>query len=280
MSERKRTWLITGVSSGLGRALAEAVLGRGEVVIGTLRKSEQAAEFEALAPGRAIAMLLDVTDKSRVPDAVTQAIQAAGGIDVVVNNAGYGLSGAAEEVSDSEIRHQMETNFFGLVAVTQAALPFMRAQKRGHVVNISSVAGYKGILGMSIYSASKFAVEGFSEGLAAEAGHLGIKVTIVEPGAFRTRWSSNDAIVRSARVIEDYAPTAGAVRAGLAKMHGHQENDPAKGATAIITAVDSQHPPLRLPLGADSVLYLREKLTGMTQELAAWEAVSVATRFG
>lgn len=279
MSERKRAWLITGVSSGLGRALAEAVLSRGEVVIGTLRKREQTAEFEALAPGRAHSMLLDVTDKSRVRDAVTRAIQSAGGVDVVVNNAGYGLSGAAEEVSDAEIRQQMETNFFGLVAVTQAALPFMRAQKSGHIVNISSVAGYKGILGMSIYSASKFAVEGFSEGLAAEVGHLGIKVTIVEPGAFRTRWASNEAIVRSARVIEEYAPTAGVVRAGLARMHGHQENDPAKGAQAIIAAVDSQQPPLRLPSGADSVQYLRDKLTGMAQELAAWEAVAVATRF-
>jgi len=279
MNERKRTWLITGVSTGLGRALAEAVLSRGEAVIGTLRKREQLAEFEALAPGRAIAKLLDVTDRERVYAGVTQAIQAAGGIDVVVNNAGYGLSGAAEEVSDSEIRHQMETNFFGLVAVTQAALPFMRAQKRGHVVNISSVAGYKGILGMSIYSASKFAVEGFSEGLAAEAGHLGIKVTIVEPGAFRTHWASNSAIVRSARVIEEYAPTAGVVRAGLAKMDGHQENDPAKGAIAIIAVVDSPHPPLHLPLGSDSVRYLRDKLAAMTQELAAWEAVSVKTGF-
>lgn len=279
MNERKRTWLITGVSTGLGRALAEAVLSRGEVVIGTLRKREQLAEFEALAPGRAIAKLLDVTDRERVYASVTQAIQAAGGIDVVVNNAGYGLSGAAEEVSDSEIRHQMETNFFGLVAVTQAALPFMRAQKHGHIVNISSVAGYKGILGMSIYSASKFAVEGFSEGLAAEAGHLGIKVTIVEPGAFRTHWASNSAIVRSARVIEEYAPTAGVVRAGLAKMDGHQENDPAKGAIAIIAVVDSPHPPLHLPLGPDSVRYLRDKLAAMTQELAAWEAVSLNTGF-
>lgn len=279
MNERKRTWLITGVSTGLGRALAEAVLGRGEIVIGTLRKREQQAEFAALAPGRALTTLLDMTDRKQVHTRITQAIQAAGGIDVVVNNAGYGLCGAAEEVSDAEIRHQMETNFFGLVAVTQAALPFMRAQKRGHIVNISSVAGYKGIHGMSIYSASKFAVEGFSEGLAAEAGHLGIRVTIVEPGAFRTQWASNSAIVRSVRVIEDYAPTAGVVRAGHAKMDGHQENDPAKGAIAIIAAVDSTHPPLRLPLGADSVRYLRDKLAAMTQELAAWEALSADTRF-
>lgn len=279
MSERKRTWLITGVSSGIGRALAEAILRRGEVVIGTLRRKEQLAGFEALAPGRAFACQLDVTDKANVHTVVTRAIEAAGGIDVLVNNAGYGLSGAAEEVSDAESRHQMETNFFGLVEVTQAALPFMRAQKRGHIVNISSVAGYMGIRGMSLYSASKFAVEGFSESLAAEAAHLGIRVTIVEPGAFRTNWSSNTAIVRSAKVIADYAPTAGAIRTGLEKMDGHQENDPAKGAEAIIAAVNAENPPLRLPLGADSVRYLREKLAAVAKELDTWESVASSTRF-
>jgi NAD(P)-dependent dehydrogenase (short-subunit alcohol dehydrogenase family) len=279
MSDRARTWLITGVSSGLGRALAEAALRRGDVVIGTLRKQEQLAQFEALAPGRAHACQLDVTDQAEVQPVVSRAIDAAGGVDVVVNNAGYGLAGAAEEVSGAEMRHQMETNFFGLVAVTQAALPFMRAQKRGHFVNISSVAGYKGILGMSLYSASKFAVEGFSEGLAAETAHLGIKVTIVEPGAFRTNWSSGAAIVRAARVIDDYAPTAGMVRAGLEKMDGHQENDPARGAEVIIAAVDAERPPLHLPLGADSVRYLREKLAAMNTELDAWEAVASSTRY-
>jgi len=279
MSDRPRTWLITGVSSGLGRALAEAVLRRGEAVIGTLRKKEQMAEFEALAQGRAHACQLDVTDKANVHSLVTRAIDASGGIDVVVNNAGYGLAGAAEEVSDAEMRHQMETNFFGLVEVTQAALPFMRAQRRGHVVNISSVAGYKGIVGMSIYAASKFAVEGFSESLAQETAHLGIKVTIVEPGAFRTNWSSSTAIVRADKVIDDYAQTAGMIRAGLEQMNGHQENDPAKGAAAIMAAVDAERPPLRLPLGADSVRYLREKLAAMNAELDAWEEVASSTGF-
>jgi NAD(P)-dependent dehydrogenase (short-subunit alcohol dehydrogenase family) len=279
MSDRPRTWFITGVSSGLGRALAEAALGRGDVAIGTLRKQAQLAEFEALAPGRAHGCLLDVTDQAELRPAVTRAIEAAGGVDVVVNNAGYGLAGAAEEVSDAEMRHQMETNFFGLVAVTQAALPFMRANRRGHFVNISSVAGYKGIVGMSIYSASKFAVEGFSESLAAETAHLGIQVTLVEPGAFRTNWSSSAAIVRAARVIDDYAPTAGMIRAGLEQMSGHQENDPAKGARAILAAVDAERPPLRLPLGADAVRYLRDKLAAMTAELDAWEGVASSTRF-
>lgn len=279
MSERSRTWLITGVSSGLGRALAEAVLQRGEVVIGSLRKPEQVAQFEALAPGRAFGCLLDVTDKANVHAVVSRAIEAASGIDVVVNNAGYGLAGAAEEVNDAEARQQMETNFFGLVAVTQAALPFMRAQRRGHFINVSSVAGFKGVVGMPIYSASKFAVEGFSESLAAETAHLGIKVTIVEPGAFRTNWSSNTAIVRSAKTIEDYVPTAGMVRAGLEYMDGRQENDPVKGAQAIISAVDAENPPMRLPLGADSVGYLREKLAAMAAELEAWESIASNTRF-
>lgn len=279
MSARSRIWLITGVSSGLGRALAEAALKQGDTVIGTLRKADQLAEFEALAPGRATGCLLDVTDKANVHALVTRAIEAVGGIDVVVNNAGYGLAGAAEETSDAELRQQMETNFFGLVAVSQAALPFMRANRRGHFVNISSVAGYKGIVGMSIYSASKFAVEGFSESLAAETAHLGIKVTIVEPGAFRTNWSSNNAIVRSARVIEDYAVTAGVVRAGLEHMSGHQENDPAKGARAILAAVAAENPPLRLPLGADSVRYLRDKLAAMSAEIDSWEAIASDTRF-
>lgn len=279
MSESSRVWFITGVSTGLGRAIAQEALARGEHVIGTLRKAEQLAEFEALAPGLAHGCLLDVNDKANVHSTVTKAIEAQGRIDVLVNNAGYGLAGAAEEVSGAEIAHQMDTNFTGLVAVTQAALPFMRAQKSGHIVNISSVAGYKGIPGMSIYAASKHAVEGFSEGLAYEAAHLGIKVTIVEPGAFRTNWSSNSAIIRSAKVIDDYAPTAGMVRSGLSHMDGVQENDPVKGARAIMTAVNAEQPPLRLPIGADSVKYLRETLAAMSAELDAWEAVASDTAF-
>jgi len=279
MADRTRTWLITGVSSGLGRALAEAVLRRGEVVIGTLRKKEQLAEFEALAPGRAHACQLDVTDSDKVHATIVRAIEAAGGVDVLVNNAGYGLAGAAEEVSDAEMRHQMETNFFGLVEVTQAALPFMRAQKRGHVINIASVAGFMGIAGMSIYSASKFAVAGFSEALAGEAGHLGIKVTIVEPGAFRTNWSSQTAIVRAAKVIADYEPSAGKLRMGLDYLDGRQENDPVKGAEVIIQVVNAEKPPLHLPLGGDAVGHLRRKLTAMSAELDAWAVPASSTKF-
>lgn len=279
MAERRRIWLITGVSSGLGRALAEAVLERGEVVIGTLRKPEQLAEFEALAPGRAFACQLDVSDPDQVHPVIRAGIERAGGVDVVVNNAGYGLAGAAEEVSESEMRHQMETNFFGLVEVTQAALPFLRAQRRGHIINISSVAGYKGIPGMSIYSASKFAVEGFSEALVGETTALGIRVTIVEPGGFRTRWASDSALVRADRIIEDYTASSGAIRTGLSQMNGVQQGDPAKGARAIIAVVDADEPPLRLPLGPDSVHNLRKKLRSMSAELDTWEGLASSTDF-
>jgi NAD(P)-dependent dehydrogenase (short-subunit alcohol dehydrogenase family) len=270
-------WLITGVSSGLGRSLAEAALARGDSVIGTVRQPGKAEAFEALAPGRSKACLVDLADGARVAPAISAALENAGGVDVVVNNAGYGLAGAVEEVSEAEARHQMETNFFGLVAVTQAALPFLRGRGGGHVVNISSLAGFQGILGMALYSASKFAVEGFSEALAAEAGHLGIRVTIVEPGAFRTNWSSNAAIVRSKRVIDAYAASAGRVRAGLTKLDGRQSGDPAKAAQAILSVVDAPNPPLRLPLGADAVAALGQKLASMTKELEQWRAVAEAT---
>jgi NAD(P)-dependent dehydrogenase (short-subunit alcohol dehydrogenase family) len=276
--DRKRVWLITGVSSGFGAALAEAVLARGEVVIGTLRRAEQLAAFEARAPGRAFACQLDVTDRERVGTVIGAAIERAGGIDVVVNNAGYGLVGAVEEVSDPETRRQMETNFFGALEVTRTALPYLRCQRHGHVVNVSSLAGVIGMQGMAIYSASKFALEGFSEALAAEGRPLGIRVTIVEPGGFRTRWASSDALVRADRVIEEYTPTAGAVRAGLERFDGQQGGDPGKAAAAIIAAVDSTDPPLRLALGPDAVERIRAKLTGMLRELDAWEAVSRDTQ--
>jgi len=279
MGDGKRIWLITGVSSGLGRSLAEAVLARGEMVIGTMRKPEQLPGFEALAPGRAFGCRLDVTDRDRVQSVIRESIERAGGVDVVVNNAGYGLAGAAEEVNDAEMRHQMETNFFGLVGVTRAALPFMRAKARGHVVNISSVAGYMGISGMAIYSASKFAVEGFSEALAGETAALGIHVTIVEPGGFRTRWASDNAIVRAARVIDAYSASSGAIRTGLSRMDGVQQGDPDKAALAIIAAVEAENPPLRLPLGPDSVKFLRHKLSGMLEELATWESLASSTDF-
>lgn len=270
----KRNWLITGVSSGLGEALAKAVLARGEVVIGTLRQPGQMAAFEALAPGRAHALELDLRNFARVMERVTEIQQQLGGVDVLVNNAGYGLAGALEEVSEREAREQMETNFFGALAATQAVLPSMRAKGWGHVVNITSMAGFMGIPGMPIYSASKFALEGLGAALAAEAGPLGIRVTNVEPGALRTRWASGNAIVRSERIIDDYQRTAGAVRSGLEKMDGHQDGDPAKAALAILAAVDAEKPPLHLPVHPAAFSTYKSILKTTEEQLDLWREVS------
>jgi NAD(P)-dependent dehydrogenase (short-subunit alcohol dehydrogenase family) len=280
MNTKPLIWLITGISSGIGKAVAAAALRRGDTVIGTVRKPEQVLEFESCAPGRAFARQLDLTDTQNVVPVLTRALSALGAADVVINCAGYGLAGAAEEVSDSELRHQMETNFFGTVEVVQAALPFMRAQRRGHIFNVSSTAGVLGYPGLSLYCASKFAVEGFSEGLSVEVAHLGIKVTIVELDGFRTNWSSANAIVRAKRAIPDYEASAGQTRKGLEKFDGHQVGDPAKAAQAIIVVLNSPEPPLRLVLGAAAVTWIRDKLNGRLDELGAWESVSKDTAIG
>lgn len=273
-----RTWFITGVSTGFGRELAKAVLDRGEAVIGTVRKPEQRAEFEALAPQRARGIELDVTQAERIAPAVKEALAKAGRIDVLVNNAGYGLFGAVEETSDAEARKLMETNFFGLLNVTKAVLPHFRAQRSGHIVNFSSIAGVIGLPGCGLYCASKFAVEGLSESLAIELGPLGIKVTIVEPGGFRTNFAGTSKNF-AANVVEDYAATAGKTRMLMGQYQGHEPGDPTKAAAAIVQAVDAQNPPLRLALGADAVGTVRQKTDSVLKELAAWESVSSATNF-
>jgi NAD(P)-dependent dehydrogenase (short-subunit alcohol dehydrogenase family) len=277
MDMKPLTWLVTGISSGIGKAVADAALGRRDIVIGTVRKPEQVLEFQSKAPGRAVGCRLDLADGDTVVPVLTRALEAVGGVDVVVNCAGYGLAGAAEEVSDSELRHQMETNFFGTLEVTRAALPFMRKRRRGHIFNVSSTAGVIGYPGLSLYCASKFAVEGFSDALSVEVAHLGIKVTIVELDGFRTNWSSASAIVRSKRTIADYEPTAGKTRQGLENLDGHQVGDPAKAARAIIAVLKSPEPPLRLVLGAAAVSWIRDKLNGRLDELVAWESVSKDT---
>jgi len=274
-----RVWLITGVSSGFGRQLAQAALARGDVVAGTLRQPAQLAAFEALAPGRARAYCLDVTDTAAVERVVAQIAQDTGRIDVVVNNAGYGLVGMAEEVSETEARQLLDTNFFGPLAVVRAALRQLRAQRSGHIVNISSLAGSLGIAGMALYSASKFALEGLSEAMAGEVGPFGIHVTIVEPGGFRTDFAGRS-IGRSECVIADYADTPAAkVRAMLEQYHGHQAGDPAKAARAILQLVDSPAPPLRLALGPDALARLRSRLADVAKDYDAWQAVSESTNF-
>ena len=272
-------WLITGVSSGFGLELARTALARGDTVVGTLRQQAQAASFEALAPGRAHAVLLDVTKPEAIAPAVQQALQRAGRIDVLVNNAGYGLFGAVEETSDAEARHVMETNFFGALGVTRALLPHLREQRSGHIFNIASVAGAIGFPGCGLYAASKFALEGMSEALAAELAAFNVRVTIVEPGGFRTNFAGGS-MRQTAQVLDAYAETpAGKARHSISRYHGHQPGDPARAAQAILTVLASPQPPVRLLLGADAVQMVRGKHQGVLGEIAQWETLSASTAF-
>ncbi len=241
-------WLITGCSTGLGRALARAVLDRGWRAVVTARRPEQVADIVAGHEDRALALELDVTDPSAIADVAKQADAAFGRIDVLVNNAGYGYLAAIEEGEDQDVRALFDTNVFGLVDLTRAVLPGMRMRRSGHIVNVSSLGGLVAFGATGYYHATKFAVEGLSESLAAEVAPLGIKVTIVEPAAFRTNWSG-PSMRQSPIHIDDYADTAGARRATTRATYGRQPGDPARAADAIITAVAAQQPPLRLLLG-------------------------------
>ena len=269
-------WLITGVSSGFGRALAEAVLAKGNTVAGTVRNEAAKSEFEKLAPGKAVGILLDVIDQASVHRGVVE--KKTGGIDVLVNNAGYGLEGAVEEVTLEQIRSQFEVNVFGAVSVIKTALPYMRKRRAGHIVNITSMGGLTAFPGVGIYNGSKFALEGISEALAKEVKPLGIKVIIVAPGSFRTDWASRS-MVHVDGQIDDYKATAGAFRKSLAQRNGRQPGDPKKAAEAIIAAVDAADPPLHLLLGPDALRFVGEKLGSLQAEILKWAPVSAATNF-
>lgn len=277
MNENKR-WFITGVSSGFGRLLAEAALARGDSVVGTLRNAEQAGAFEALAAGRAHAVLLDVTDRRRIPAAVAEGVAKLGGIDILVNNAGYGLAGTLEELEEDEIDHAIETNLSGTIYVTKAALPALR-ESRGHIVNFSSMAGLVGLPGMSPYCAAKHAVEGFSESLSQELAPFGIKVTLIEPGGFRTNFfTGSERIARSPLAIYDATP-GGMTRSLLSGADISVPGDPAKAVAAILLTVDAEEPPLRLVLGEDALSRVRAKLQSMSDDLSRWEHVTLSTAF-
>jgi NAD(P)-dependent dehydrogenase (short-subunit alcohol dehydrogenase family) len=270
--------MITGVSSGFGRAVAEAALALGDRVIGTVRTSDAKAAFEAIAPGRAVAMILDVTDEAAVHAAISAAEAWTGGIDILVNNAGYGLVGGVEEASMAEIRAQFEVNVFGAIAVIQAILPFMRGRRAGRILNITSVSGLVGWPSLGIYSGSKFALEGICETLAQEVAPLGIKVTMIEPGGFRTEFSKGSR-VRTARTIDDYDATVGQSRRILADHAGHEKGDPAKAALAILKIAAESAPPLRLLLGADALGHVDLKFAAQKAEIDAWRELSQSTDF-
>ena len=276
-SQTRQTWFITGAASGFGHAFAEHALARGHNVVATARDAGRLADLVALAPERVLATPLDVDVAGAAEAAVEAAVARFGRIDVLVNNAGYGVVGALEETSDADLRALMNTNFFGAMAVTRAALPVLRAQKSGAIVNISSLGGQLSFAGFSAYSASKFALEGASEALAQEVAPFGIKVLIVEPGQFRTQLAGSG--MRHMPVIEAYQPVVGATREFAHSMHNTQAGDPRKAAVAIAKALDAQHTPLRLQLGGDSVDAVRAHAQALLKDMEAWEALSRSTDF-
>ncbi|HEY2207601.1 MAG TPA: oxidoreductase [Pseudonocardia sp.] len=271
-------WFITGASSGFGRALTEAALAAGHRVVATARRPETLDDLAAARPADLLAATLDVTDHRQVRAAVAAAVERFGRIDVLVNNAGHGLVGALEELSEDQIRAVLEVNLLGVMAVTRAVLPHMRAARRGHVVALSSVGGMVANPGHVLYGTSKFALEGMCEALAGEVAPLGIRVTIVEPGPFRTDFAGRS--MTFAEPIDDYRDTpAGRLRERSSAQDGVQPNDPAKAAEAILRAVADPGSPLRLPLGPEAVDRIRAKLRAQLDDLAAWETVSRDTRY-
>jgi NAD(P)-dependent dehydrogenase (short-subunit alcohol dehydrogenase family) len=277
MSQSPRTWLITGCSTGFGRALAQRLIARGDRVVATARRPQSLEDLVA-GHDNAKALALDVTVPAQIEAAVCAAMEMFGGIDVLVNNAGYGYLAAVEEGEDQAVRAMFETNLFGLIGMTKAVLPGMRARGRGHIVNISSVGGLVGNPGSGYYAGTKFAVEGVSEALSREVAPLGLKVTLVEPGPFRTDWAGRS-LQLPERFIDAYAPTVGARRKQLTELSGHQPGDPVRAADAIIAVVDSPTPPLHLVLGAPGLKMVRDKLAALEQDIATWEAVTLGADF-
>jgi NAD(P)-dependent dehydrogenase (short-subunit alcohol dehydrogenase family) len=272
------TWLITGCSTGLGRALAEAVIAAGHNAVVTARDVTRVADLADAAPDRVLAVPLDVTIPDQVASAVQQAHDRFGGVDVLVNNAGYGYRAAVEEGDDADVRTLFETHFFGTVAMIKAVLPGMRARRSGAVVNISSIGAQLTPVGSGYYAAAKAAIEGLSGALRGELAPLGISVTIVEPGAFRTDFAGRS-LTQSATVIDDYAATAGQRRKENDTMDGNQAGDPAKAGTAIIAAVESSEPPAFLLLGPDALAAYRYIADGRATEIAKWEKLTAGTNF-
>jgi len=278
MTSATPIWFITGASSGLGRALAEAVLERGWRAAITARKPESLTDFVARHGDRALPLALDVTDANSIDKAVSEAEGHFGAIDVLVNNAGYGYLSAIEEGEDAQIRAQFETNVFGLIAVTRRALPCMRARRRGHIFNVSSLGGLVAFAATGYYHATKFAVEALSESLFHEVKPLGLHVTILEPGAFRTDWAGRS-MVESPTIIADYAETSGKRRQATRAVSGKQPGDPARAATAIISAYEASDPPLRLLLGAPALKIARERLDALRANFDAWAETTLSADF-
>jgi NAD(P)-dependent dehydrogenase (short-subunit alcohol dehydrogenase family) len=267
-------WFVTGVSRGFGKTFCEELLRRGFRVVGTTRNGKSDIAHENLT-----VMPLDITDEGGTESVIKQAIAQLGRIDVVVNNAGFGMVGAVEEVSSQEAQATFDTNFFGTLNVIRAVVPHLRTNRAGHIVNFSSVGGIAGSAGYGIYNAAKFAVEGLSEALESELRPFGVKVTIVEPGYFRTDFLAPGSIKKAGKVVDAYAETAGVARNNASTRSGSQPGDPAKAVRVIIQAVESGAPPLRLPLGSDCYARIDDKLSRLKRDMDAWREVASATQF-
>jgi NAD(P)-dependent dehydrogenase (short-subunit alcohol dehydrogenase family) len=271
-------WFITGCSTGFGRELARLVLDRGWRAVVTARDKERVADLAERGEERALPLALDVTDAAQIKAAVRAAEERFGAIDVLVNNAGYGYQASVEEGVEAEIRAQFDANVFGLFAMIRAVLPGMRARRRGHILNITSVAGFCGFAASGYYAASKHAVEGLSDSLGREVAPLGIRVTCIEPGPFRTDWAGRSLRQTPCR-IPDYAETAGARLAATAEKSGKQEGDPVRAGEAMIRVVEADDPPRHLVLGAWGLDAVTTKLSETLHEIEAWRAVGLATDY-
>jgi len=271
-----KVWFITGASRGFGVLMAKDALARGDSVVATARNPQAVTDAVGAHPNL-LALRLDVTQEAAAVLATRAAVDRFGRIDVLVNNAGYGLLGAVEEASDAEVRALYDTNVFGLLNVTRAVLPHMRRQGGGHVMNISSVGGYTAHAGWGVYGSTKFAVEGISEAMAEEVRPLGIHVTVVEPGYFRTEFLEGNSLVSTDARLDDYAGTVGAMRTFAASVSLKQPGDPRKLSLAILKLADSAQPPVRLMLGSDTVRMVREKNRFVEQELGQWISLSLST---
>ncbi|MCX4149170.1 oxidoreductase [Paraburkholderia madseniana] len=274
----QRIFLITGASSGFGRALAKAALAAGNIVIGTVRNDPSKVEFEGLHAHHAHGVLLDVSDFDSIDATIDEVAQRVGAIDVLVNSAGYGHEGILEESPLEELRRQFDVNVFGAVAMIKAVLPSMRKRRTGHIINITSMAGHVTFPGISYYCGSKFALEGISEALEQEVRSFGIKVTAVAPGAFRTDWAGRS-MVRTEHSIDDYDTVFAPIRRARLAKDGKQPGDPAKAAKVLLDLIDEDDPPVHLVLGDDALKVVRDKISALSREIDAWESVSKSTGF-
>ncbi|SEL01480.1 oxidoreductase [Parapedobacter koreensis] len=277
-TQEKPVWFITGCSTGFGRELVKQLLEQGYRVAVTARNTDKVRDLVAGYEQQSIVLPLDVTEKQQVKEAIAQAEATFGGIDVLVNNAGFGYFSSIEEGEDEKIRAQFETNVFGLIQVTQAALPGMRRRRKGHIVNLSSIGGLRSFGATGFYHATKYAVEGLSETLSIEVAPLGIKVLLVEPGPFRTDWAGRSSLHTSLQ-IADYEPTVGVRMTTSFAGSGKQKGDPARGAEAIIKAVESDNTPLRLLLGKAAYELANGKLDMLKADFDAWKDVTIGADF-